>query len=154
MKTLEILIQNITWSVPKSLLFEHDGKFVLKRRAKGGEVILNGVIIPQDNKKKLLLFRQIVRCVRQGIATLNAKYLLTHDNRVIKNTENTVNQFQTGGYSVKRNIVKRKRRLPNDETSMEKKRKLDEDFSLEWLFIVHVTPYGQCGVLHRVCHSF
>jgi hypothetical protein len=120
MKALDILIQNITWSVPKSLLFEHDGKFVLKRRAKGGEVILNGVIVPPDNKKKQMLYRQIVRCVRQGIATLNDKYLLTHDGRVIKNTQNTVNQFQTGGYSVKRNIVTRKRRLPNDETSMEK----------------------------------
>jgi hypothetical protein len=29
MKTLEILIQNITWSVPKALFFEQDGKFVL-----------------------------------------------------------------------------------------------------------------------------
>jgi hypothetical protein len=124
MKTLEILIQNITWSVPKSLLFEHDGKFVLKRRAKGGEVILNGVIIPQGNKEKQLLYRQIVRCVRHGIATVNAKYLLTHDGRVIKNTENTVNQFQTGGYNVKRNIVKRKRPLPNDETSMKRNESL------------------------------
>jgi hypothetical protein len=46
----------------------------------------------------------------------------------------TINQFQTGGYGLKSNIVKRKRRLPTDETSMEKKRKLEEDFNIDWLF--------------------
>jgi hypothetical protein len=117
-------------------------------------MILNGVIIPQDNKEKQLLYRQIVRCIRQGIATLNAKYLLTHDNRVIPNKLNTLQHFQTGGYNVTGNVVRKKRHLPRNETSMEKKRKLDEDFSIDWLFIEDQMVNVVRGILDRVCNSF
>lgn len=132
MKALQILIENINWLVPKSLLLEYDGRFVLKRKAKRGEVILNGVITPQGNNERQLLYRQLIKFIRNGVATLGNKLLLTHDNRVIPNKALTIQQFQSGGYNVKQNIVRKKRR---DEASMDKKRKLEEDFNIDWLFI-------------------
>ena len=136
MKALQILIENINWLLPKVLLMEYDGRFVLKRKARQGEMILNQVIIPSGNKEKQLLYRQVVKCIRKGVVTLGDELLLTHDNRVIPNRALAVKQFQSGGYNVKQNVVRNKRRrLSGDEQQAAKKRKLDDELSLDWLFL-------------------
>ncbi len=66
MKALQILIENINWLLPKALLMEYDGRFVLKRKARQGEMILNRIIIPSGNKEKQVLYRQLVKCTFNG----------------------------------------------------------------------------------------
>jgi hypothetical protein len=133
-----VFYENVRLNYPEFLLLEYDGP-TLKRKIKPKETLVNQIIIPYSKKRRLKLFKRVVRMIRAGKAYLERDFLVTPTLKFIKSTPRILQQFQTGGYNIRNGIVRRKRRVRQDDGPMEQRRKIEDNFNPNLFQLVNVS---------------
>jgi hypothetical protein len=142
----QVFYENVRLNYPQFLLLEYDGP-TLKRKIKPKETLVNQIIIPYGKKRRLKLFKRVVRMIRAGNAYLERDYLVTPALRCIKSNQRILHQFQTGGYNIRNGIVRRKRRVRQDDGPMEQRRRIEDNFNPNLFQLVNVS-YRIWFVMH------
>jgi hypothetical protein len=99
-----LLYEKVQLNLPDCLLMEWDGRFVLKslRRITKQERLLNNYIVPNDKKLQQALNQNITKMIQKRQAKLEKGYMITPHHQCIPITPRIKQQFQTGGYNIRR----------------------------------------------------
>jgi hypothetical protein len=142
---------------------ESDGRFVLKslRRITKQERLLNNFIVPNDKKLQQALNENIVKMIQKRQATLEKGYVITPHYQCIPMKPHIKQQFQMGGYNIKRGITKKRKRSvePEERNQRQRIEEIGDVFELvnvryRIYFIMHLTnrqvPRSQYGLLNNI----
>jgi hypothetical protein len=92
----KIFYENVKLKYPQFVLLQYDGalQFRNKRKLKPKETLVNQIIIPFGKKRKLQLFKRLIRMIR---TYLKPELIITPSKKCIKSNQRILNNFKQGG---------------------------------------------------------
>jgi hypothetical protein len=117
--------------------------------------------VPNDYKLQQTLNQNITKMIQKRQATLEKGYMITPHHQCIPMNPRIKQQFQTGGYTIRRGIARKRKRSvePDERNQRQRIEEVGDVFDLvnvryRIYFIMHLTdrqvPRSQYGLLNNI----